>query len=184
MKVSGIRSLPTNPFENSNLLMEVASKALLEVGLVDISKAWFFGSAINLLSPSPMMIPYVQSLKKNSFYFTDGISPFDKLINFLKNEDNLLFTMIIVPSIIITCMFFIVQISGMFFLIKKYSDRNRLTISYVLAIVGYYLIITGPIIGVKYRLPIEPILILFSSYSFYLLVNRFSSNKKNSLSLK
>lgn len=184
LKVSGIKNLPNNPFENSNLLMEVASNALLEVGLVDISKAWFFGSAINLLSPSPIMIPYVQSLKKNSFYFTDGISPFDKLMNFLKNEDNFLFTMIIVPSIIITCIFFIAQISGIFFLIKKYRDSNQLIISYVLAIVGYYLLITGPIIGVKYRLPIEPILILFSSYSSYFLVNKFISNKMNNLSVK
>jgi hypothetical protein len=40
-----------------------------------------------------------------------------------------------------------------------------ITVSTLLLLVGYFFAITGPIIGVKYRLPIEPLLTLFASYA-------------------
>lgn len=179
MTFNGIIKLPDNPFENSELLMGVAYEALFEMGLPDISKAWFLGSIINMLSPSPIMIPYVQSLKKNSFYYTEGVSQFDKVITFFKNENNFIFMAIIIPSIVVTFIYFIMQISGFFLMIKYFKNTNMFIVLYSLAIVCYYLIITGPIIGVKYRLPIEPILILFMSYSCYIIFNKFISRKIN-----
>jgi hypothetical protein len=43
--------------------------------------------------------------------------------------------------------------------------------------VGYFLAIIGPIIGVKYRLPIEPILTIFATY----FIIKFRENKKKML---
>ena len=50
----------------------------------------------------------------------------------------------------------------------------------VLAIIIYFVAITGPIVGVKYRLPFEPILTMFFSYALV----RFAMNKKDSKFLK
>ena len=38
-------------------------------------------------------------------------------------------------------------------------------VSTLLLLVGYFLAITGPVIGVKYRLPIEPVMIIFIAYA-------------------
>jgi hypothetical protein len=47
---------------------------------------------------------------------------------------------------------------------KMTLEFPPVTVITLLILVGYFLAITGPIIGVKYRLPIEPILILFATY--------------------
>ena len=47
---------------------------------------------------------------------------------------------------------------------KSASELPHVIITILLLLVSYFLIITGPIIGVKYRLPIEPILTLFATY--------------------
>lgn len=181
MNNNAIKAIPDNPFDSSNLLMTVAAEELREAGLLDISKAWFFGAAINLLSPSPMLIPYVQSLKENSFYQTAGSTPFDKLINFIKNENNAIFTGIILLSIVITFIYFILQIIGMLLMIVNFKNHDLLKLSYLMTIIMYFLAITGPVVGIKYRLPIEPILILFLSYSVFTFINKVSIMNKFSV---
>jgi len=47
---------------------------------------------------------------------------------------------------------------------KMISALPPITTTTLLLLVGYFFAITGPIIGVKYRLPIEPILTLFVTY--------------------
>ena len=50
--------------------------------------------------------------------------------------------------------------------IKNGEERHfSLAIVFILfMLIVYFLIITGPVIGIKYRLPLEPVLILFATY--------------------
>jgi hypothetical protein len=47
-------------------------------------------------------------------------------------------------------------------------------------LVGYFLAITGTIIGVKYRLPLEPILVLFVTYFLNGYVFKYGGSSKDS----
>jgi hypothetical protein len=58
--------------------------------------------------------------------------------------------------------------------LSRYGN-NREVIIFSLFIVSYFLSITGPIIGVKYRLPIEPIMMLYVTYA----VNYYLNKKDN-----
>jgi len=51
---------------------------------------------------------------------------------------------------------------------------NKGTILFLLFIIIYFVAITGPIVGVKYRLPMEPIMTIFFSYALV----RFRKNDK------
>jgi hypothetical protein len=46
-----------------------------------------------------------------------------------------------------------------------FSTYPVITTSTLILLVGYFLAITGPVLGLKYRLPIEPILIIFVTYA-------------------
>ena len=68
------------------------------------------------------------------------------------------------------------EVMGIFIIIFVYGlykmayfawveNRNREILFLSLFIIIYFLAITGPVIGVKYRLPIEPIMTLFFAYA-------------------
>jgi hypothetical protein len=46
-----------------------------------------------------------------------------------------------------------------------FERQNRAILLFSLFIIIYFMAITGPIVGVKYRLPIEPIMTMFFSYA-------------------
>jgi hypothetical protein len=54
---------------------------------------------------------------------------------------------------------------------SSYSgNHNKEILIFSLFIVVYFMAITGPVVGVKYRLPIEPFMVLYFTYflSYYL----------------
>ena len=73
---------------------------------------------------------------------------------------------------------FIVKLFGSYFLVKHSSQYGEgWTIFFVLGTITYFLLITGPVIGVKYMLPIEPLLTV-------LLVVGFSGISKKIIKVK
>ena len=57
-------------------------------------------------------------------------------------------------------------------MVKMFLQFPPVTVITLIALVGYFLVVTGPIIGVKYRLPIEPLLTLFASYSVLIFLQK------------
>jgi len=150
-----------NPFENSAYQANVGKDILLEFGVVNILKAWTVGSLINILAPSSAYAPIVRSIKHPSFYETEGSGIVEKLFNYIKNSSGLIYLVILVVGTIISVVFAMLSLMGIF---KMISESPPKIVTTLLLLVGYFLVITGPIIGVKYRLPIEPILTLFATY--------------------
>jgi len=158
--------LPSNPFESSAYQANVGKELLFEFGFVNILKAWTVGSAINLLAPSVAYSPALRSMDHLSFYETKGNGVFNKVSNYIKNSSGFLYLLILIVGTILSAIFFMLALVGVF---KINSVLPPITVATLLLLVGYFLAITGPIIGAKYRLPIDPILTLFVT-SF---LNRF-----------
>jgi len=156
-----LETLSTNPFESSLYKANVGKDILFELGLLNMIKAWVVGSTINLLAPSVAYAPALRAMEHPSFYETKGNGIVEKLFNYIKNSDGFLYLSILVVGTIISVMFSMLALAGLF---KMISALPPITVTTLLLLVGYFFAITGPIIGVKYRLPIEPILTLFATY--------------------
>ena len=156
-----LERLPSNPFASSSYQANVGKELLFEFGFMNILKAWVVGSTINLLAPSVAYAPALRAMEHPSFYETEGSGIVEKLFNYIKNSSGLLYLSILAAGTIISVVFTMLALVGAF---KMTLEFPPVTVITLLILVGYFLAITGPIIGVKYRLPIEPILILFATY--------------------
>ena len=154
--------LPLNPFEKSSYKANVGKEILLDFGYGSILKAWISGSIINLLSPSVAFAPALRSLEHPSFYETEGDGVVSKLLNYIKNSNGFLYLSILAVGTIISILFIFLSLIGV---LKMFSTYSVITTSTLILLVGYFLAITGPVLGLKYRLPIEPILIIFVTYA-------------------
>ncbi len=151
-------ALSPNPFESSSYQANVGKDILFEFGFLNVLKAWIVGSTINLLAPSAVYAPALRAMEHPSFYETKGNGMVEKLFNYIKNSSGFLYLSILVVGTIISIMFTMLALIGVF---KMIVTLPPITTTTLLLLVGYFFAITGPIIGVKYRLPIEPILTLF-----------------------
>ena len=169
-----LEELPSNPFDGSSYQANVGKDILFEFGFLNMLKAWVVGSTINLLAPSVAYAPALRAMEHPSFYETKGDGAIEKLFNYIKNSSGFLYLSILVVGTIISVIFTMLALVGVF---KMISALPPITVTTLLLLVGYFFVITGPIIGVKYRLPIEPVLTLFVTY-FLLNTNLFRQSKK------
>ena len=153
--------LSPNPFESSSYQTNVGKDILFELGFLNVLKAWVVGSTINLLAPSVAYAPALRAMEHPSFYETKGSGIVEKLFNYIKNSNGFLYLSILAVGTVISIIFTMLALVGVF---KMISALPPITTTTLLLLVGYFFAITGPIIGVKYRLPIEPILTLFVTY--------------------
>lgn len=157
-----------NPFAQSAEMKTVASQALWEMGPWAIVKAWVVGSVINLTSPAIISSPTVRKMDRPSFTETPGINPIYKVWNYL--AANRTFTFVMLPAAVLTVIWRLG--SGLSLLqlwLRKegsagseIEDMLNPAQTYFLLLVGAYIFaVTGPVVGVKYRLPVEPMLDIF-----------------------
>jgi len=156
-----LEMLSLNPFENSSYRANVGKDILFELGFLNMLKAWVVGSTINLLAPSVALAPALRAMEHPSFYETEGNGIVEKLYNYIKNSSGFLYLLILAVGTIISVIFTMLALVGVY---KMISELPPITVTTLLLLVGYFFAITGPIIGVKYRLPVEPILTLFATY--------------------
>ena len=139
--------------------------------------AWSVVSVINLLAPSVAYAPVVRAMEYPSFYATLGDGAVEKLINYVTSSNGLTYLSIIVFGALISLFFLILSILGLYNMIEfwRLEKKNTEVILFALFIVMYFLAITGPVVGVKYRLPLEPIMALYATYAvIYFLKNRIN----------
>ena len=172
-----LEALPPNPFESSSYQANVGKDILFELGFLNMLKAWTVGAAINLLAPSVAFSPALRSMEHPSFYETEGNGIVEKLFNYIKNSSGFLYLSILAVGTIISIIFTMLALVGVF---KMVSTLPPITVTTLLLLVGYFFAITGPIIGVKYRLPIEPILTLFATYFLSGAFFKYGSTSKDS----
>ena len=154
----GLSGQPLDPFEMSDLQMAVAAEALGEMSVWDLAKAWGAGAAINLLAPSIMTVPKISTMDRPRFYETEGGTAVGKIWAFLSDTRNRLFTALVIPAALLTAFLRGVELTAMARIGRLLPAGRAL---FLLVVAGYILAVTGPVTGVKYRIPIEPTLTVF-----------------------
>jgi len=149
-----------NPFEQSRRYEALAREKLSELGPAATLKAWIFGAAINLASPALTLSPAVSSLPRTGFYATPGTSMPDKAFNFLFRSDNATYAWTILLGIAGLAAMRLIQLVGLSALALQ---RQNWTILFLFLFwVAFILAVSGPVASPKYRVPIEPVLMVFA----------------------
>jgi len=157
LRARGLGEGELNPFGVSGELRAVARDALAEMGPGAVVGAWAAGIAINLAAPAILAVPPVQALDRPAFYATPGRSAADKVWNYLSAASGGLFFWIVLPAAVLAGAVRLIQLAGLARIGRELPVAPTL---WLLLTVLYVLVVTGPVTGVKYRLPIEPVLVI------------------------
>lgn len=150
-----------NPFESSRRYAEIAREALTVLGPAAIAKAWLSGAAINIAAPAIILSPPISALPRTGFYGTPGASPLEKIANFLFRSDNSLYAWILLIGIAGVAAIGVLQLGGIF-VIFRHRQHGAVLLLFALWFF-YILAINGPVASPKYRLPIEPVLMVLTA---------------------
>lgn len=156
--------------ENSRRHTAVAREALAELGVWPVAKAWLYGVAINLGAPVATIFAPLAQLPRTGFFATPGDSTPGKAFNFLFRSDNGLYAWATLLGILGVAVFRLVQLRGAMALL---GDRRHLPVALLMfSWVAFILLVSGPIASPKYRLPIEPVLMVLMGVGYRILSDR------------
>jgi len=157
-------------FEQSRRYQAVAREELVALGIVPMAKAWLTGLAINLGAPGVILSPIISKLPRTGFYGTAGGSPLDKIKNFLFHSDNSTYAWILLAGIAGVIVVRAIQIVGVAAL---FGDSGQISVIVLFALwMAYVLAVDGPMATPKYRLPIEPPLMVLAGAGLSVLFRR------------
>jgi hypothetical protein len=151
-------SFDADPFRRAAVLTEIAREEMGQVPLLAILQAWLEGMVVNLGAPALLDDPRVRALPKPSFYNTRGASLWQKTRAYLFDDPGL-FQVLLAAGLAGMLLFVALECIGFVMLARK------LPWAAVLAggVLAYFILLNGPVIGPKYRLPMEPILIVLAA---------------------
>jgi hypothetical protein len=162
LSARGLEKPLDNPFESSDLHMRVATQALRDMSMGELALAWAVGAGINLFAPSVASVPFVSQMDRPRFYGTPGNSPVGKIWNVLRESKGVSYLAWIIPAGLFTVLIRFLQAWGTLRLARNQAGGTG-PLLYLLVVAVYVLAITGPLVGVKYRLPLEPILVVLTA---------------------
>ena len=159
----------TNPFRQAELKSELAREEMARLPLAAYAKAWLEGMAVNLAAPALAADPRVRALPRPSFYHTPGASLWEKARAYLF-ADSGRYQLILLVGLLATLPFLALDVIGFVMLART------LPWAAVLAggVLAYFLLLNGPVAGAKYRLPMEPVLIVLAAMPVAWFVRRMN----------
>lgn len=165
----------SNPFAHAMAQVKFAKQEFRKIPLQSIVKAWLYGAALNLGAPAVVMDPRVRAYNTKSLMDSKGSSLVGRVWAFLDGNDSIYLTWVtvgLVTSIVCVAL----QFFGWVVLLR-YAVWPAI---FGALAVGYFLLVNGPIGTPKYRLPFEPILIVFQAFALLTLFRWFTGPKTSS----
>ena len=149
-------SQQNNPFIRSAQQVDTALDEIVATPTHVIVKSWMQGAVINLAAPALMIDKRIRQLPHISFAGDTRGNLYARTWQFISGSSSIYVAALVVSgagAIIVS----LIQLAGFFV---------QLRVNMMLAVlsaltVAYFLMINGPVGSPKYRLPIEPILIIW-----------------------
>jgi hypothetical protein len=157
----------TNPFQRAAVKSEVAREAMARLPLSAYAKAWLEGMVVNLASPALLIDPRVRALPKPSFYNTPGASLWEKTRAYLF-DDPAAYQVLLIVGLVAMLPILMLEAAG-FVMLARTLPWAAVFAGGVLA---YFLLLNGPVATPKYRLPMEPVLIVLAAIPLARLAER------------
>jgi hypothetical protein len=147
-----------SPFAATAIKTGIAREALAGLPPMAFVKAWLEGMAVNLTAPALLSDPRVRALPKPSFYATPGTSLVERARRYLL-EDPGLYQVLLMVGLATTLPFLLLAIAGLVMLTRTLPWAAV----FAVGVIGYFLLLSGPVAAPKYRLPMEPVLIVLAA---------------------
>ncbi len=160
-------------FEESQILTSLAFKELSESSSVAIAKAWLKGMAINLLAPAILIDTRVRAMSTQSFYNLDAPNFISKVISYVAGN-NFLYLLLFILGIVGSVTTFGVSLYGLLLLWVRFPWAATFSFLAVM----YFLFVNGPVASPKYRLPVEPIILVMVSLGILGFWDKFHTSKR------
>ena len=151
---------------------EVAREEMARLPLSAYAKAWLEGMVVNLASPALLIDPRVRALPKPSFYNTPGASLWEKTRAYLFDDPGL-YQVLLIAGLLAMLPILLLEAAG-FVMLARTLPWAAVFAGGVLA---YFLMLNGPVATPKYRLPMEPILIVLAAIPLARMVERSLSRR-------
>jgi hypothetical protein len=151
-------SAETNPFRLAAVKSKLAREEMARLPLAAYAKAWLEGMLVNLGAPALLVDPRVRALPKPSFYNTPGASLWQKARAYLLDDPGW-YQVLLIAGLVGMLPFLVLEAIG-FVMLARMMPWAAVFGGGVLA---YFLLLNGPVATPKYRLPMEPVLIVLAA---------------------
>jgi hypothetical protein len=148
-------SAATNTFRRDAIETEVAWEEMARLPPSAFAKAWLEGMAVNLVVPALLVDPRVRTLPKPSFYNTPGATLWEKARAYVFHDPGF-YQVLLVLGLIAMLPFLVLEIVGFVMLARTLPWAA----AFAGGVIAYFLLVNGPVATPKYRLPMEPVLIV------------------------
>jgi hypothetical protein len=145
-----------NPFVRSAQQIDTALSEIVATPTQIIVKSWLQGAVINLAAPALTVDKRIRQLPHISFAGDTRGDLFARTWQFISGSSSI-YVAALVGSAVGAIIISLIQFAGFFVQLRV---NMMLAVLSVLT-VAYFLMINGPVGSPKYRLPIEPILIIW-----------------------
>lgn len=158
LRAEGLEPERMAPFELSRRLSGKAMADLAAMPASAVALAWAKGAAINLAAPGVALDPRVRRAREGSLYNDSQADLIHRLGGYFASTPPALRPLIL-SGVALSALTLVLQIVGFSRLI-----RHRPWVgAAVFGLIFYVLLVTGPIYSPKYRLPLEPVLIVLTA---------------------
>ncbi len=150
----GLSFYAAAPFEQDRAMQKLAIEILADQPATAIAQAWMQGMALNLMAPAILGDPRIRSLKTESFMSGAG-DIFSRARQMVASAPPAYLIAVVIGSIgsLIS-----LGLAAAGFVVTLRRDLPLALLS--VALIGYFLLITGHVAAPKYRIPFEPAIIL------------------------
>jgi 4-amino-4-deoxy-L-arabinose transferase-like glycosyltransferase len=160
----------TNPFGRAAIETELAREEMMRLPLAAYAKAWLEGMVVNLAAPALLADPRVRALPKPSFYNTAGTTLWQRASAYLFEGPGA-YQILLLLGLLTMLPFLALEAVG-FVMLARSKPWAAVLAGGVLA---YFLLLNGPVAAPKYRLPMEPVLIVLAAIPLAWLTERRSA---------
>jgi hypothetical protein len=148
----------SNPFRRSAIASGLAWQAMARLPPAALAKAWLEGAVVNLTAPALLADPRVRALPKPSFYNTPGAGLWQKARAYLFDDPGR-YQLLLILGLIAMVPFLVLEAIGFAMLARTLPWAAV----FAGGVIAYFLLLNGPVATPKYRLPIEPVLIVLAA---------------------
>jgi len=163
----------SNPFEKSDFQVKMALGYLKEEPKSAIIKAWLFGMTKNLFAPAIIDLSYLLKIERPHFFYTGGKTLYERGITFLRSLKGW-FGFAVLANMTVLLLARLIQVWGLILLMKAKIWEGTL----FFLTIAYFLLVSGPVGYAKYRLPLEPVLIILLGIGMADLYLRLFQNRR------
>jgi 4-amino-4-deoxy-L-arabinose transferase-like glycosyltransferase len=156
-----------NPFVQSAVKTEVAQQAMARLPLAAFVEAWLEGMIVNVAAPALIADARVRALPKPNFYATPGASLWQRTQKYFFDDPGL-YQILLGIGVIAMIPFLLLQAMGFVMLVRGLPFAAVLA----LGVLAYFLLLSGPVASPKYRLPIEPMLLVLGAIPLAAIADR------------